>query len=108
MTIIHPAEYLIGLVNELRKLPHETEWAEFKVNNYDPQKIGEYISALSNAAALNGKAFGYLVWGGIEDGTQAIVGTTFSPRMAKVGNEELENWLLRLLSPPRINFRFLR
>ncbi|GAB7014735.1 ATP-binding protein [Methanogenium cariaci] len=104
MTIIHPAEYLIGLVNELRKLPHETEWAEFKVNNYDPQKIGEYISALSNAAALNGKAFGYLVWG-IEDGTQAIVGTTFSPRMAKVGNEELENWLLRLLSP-RINFRF--
>lgn len=27
------------------------------------------------------------------------------PRAAKVGNEELENWLLRLLKP-RINFRF--
>ena len=29
-------EYLVGLVHELRKLPRETEWVEFKVNNGDP------------------------------------------------------------------------
>lgn len=104
MTTQRNEDYLLGLVNELRKLPHETEWVELKVNNYNPQEIGEYISALSNAAALNGKAFGYLVWG-IEDGTHSIVGTTFSSGMNKVGNEELENWLLQSLSP-RINFHF--
>lgn len=29
-------EYLVGLVRELRKLPRETEWVEFKVSNGDP------------------------------------------------------------------------
>ena len=48
-------EYLKSLVNELRKLPSEIEWVEFKCNNKDPQMIGEYISALSNSAALCGK-----------------------------------------------------
>ena len=42
---------LVGLVRELRNLPHETEWVEFKVNHREPQTIGEYVSALSNAAA---------------------------------------------------------
>lgn len=41
----------------------------------------------------------------MKDATHEVVGTTFSPTRSKVGNEELENWLLRLLSP-RINFRF--
>lgn len=106
MTTVRSVEYLTSLVNELRKLPRETEWVEFKVNDAEPQEIGEYLSALSNAAALHGKAFAYLVWG-VEDGTHALVGTTFDPATAKVGNEELENWLLRLLSP-RIDFHFHR
>lgn len=97
-------EYLIGLVHELRKLPSETEWLEFKRNDAEPQDIGEYLSALANAAALYGKVNGYLVWG-IDDATHEIVGTTFTPAKAKVGNEELESWLLRLLAP-KINFRF--
>ena len=97
-------EYLISLVNELRKLPRETEWVEFKQNNAAPEEIGEYLSALANSAALVGKAFAYLVWG-INDESHAIVGTTFSPTGTKVGNEELENWLLRLLTP-KIHFRF--
>ena len=42
--------YLAGLVRELCKLSRETEWVEFKVDNRDPQAIGEYISALANAA----------------------------------------------------------
>jgi len=45
-------EYLVGLVTELRKLVAETEWAEFKQNNADPEEIGEQLSALSNSAAL--------------------------------------------------------
>ena len=105
MTTNYTAEYLASLIHELCKLPQETEWIEFKVNNSDPQEIGEYISALSNSAALVGKAFAYLVWG-VEDTTHALDGTSFKPRATKVGNEELENWLLRLLTP-KIHFRFL-
>ena len=96
--------YLLGLVRELCKLPHETEWVEFKLNQDAPQVIGEYISALANAAALHGKAQAYMLWG-IDNGTHAIAGTSFSPATASVGNEPLETWLLRLLSP-RIDFRF--
>ena len=49
---IRLVEYLRSLVRELAKLPDETEWVEFKCNNKQPQMIGEYISALSNVAAL--------------------------------------------------------
>lgn len=104
MTMDRSADYLAGLVRELCKQPAETEWLEFKHNNADPQEIGEYLSALANSAALCGKANAYLVWG-IENADHAMVGTTFSPASAKVGGEELENWLLRLLSP-KIHFRF--
>jgi predicted HTH transcriptional regulator len=94
----------VSLVNELRALPRETEWLEFKVGHAEPAEIGEYISSLANASALVGKAFAYLVWG-IRDEDHAIVGTTFDPGATRVGNEELENWLLRLLEP-KIEFRF--
>lgn len=104
MTADRTAEYLAGLVRELCKLPRETEWLEFKGSNADPQEIGEYISALANAAAFNGKAFAYLVWG-VEDGTHRVIGTRFSPWVARKGNEPLETWLLRLLAP-KIHFRF--
>jgi predicted HTH transcriptional regulator len=104
MTTDRPADYLISLVRELCALPRETEWVEFKVNDAEPQAVGELISALANGAALAGKAFAYLVWG-IRDEDHAVVGTTFDPRLARVGNEELESWLLRLLEP-KIDFRF--
>jgi ATP-dependent DNA helicase RecG len=89
-------------LDELLRLPLETEWVEFKHNNDNPQEIGEYISALSNSAALHGKTESYLIWG-IKDAGHTIVGTTFQPKRAKKGNEELEHWLLRQLSP-RIDF----
>ncbi len=104
MTSDRPAAYLASLVRELCALPRETEWVEFKLNDAEPRAIGEYISALANAAALVGKAFAYLVWG-VSDGDHAVVGTTFDPRTTHVGNEELESWLLRLLEP-KIDFRF--
>ena len=97
-------EYLQSLVRELAKLPDETEWVEFKCNNKQPQVIGEYISALSNSAALCERPKAYLVWG-VDDATHRIVGTEFQYRKMKKGNEELEAWLSRMLSP-RINFRF--
>lgn len=59
-----PIEYYIGLINELRKLPSETEWLEFKHNKADPEEIGEYCSALVNSALLSsGKTTAYLIWG---------------------------------------------
>ena len=91
-------ERLSDLVHQLIALPHETEWVEFKHNHTTPQEIGEYISALSNSCALNGKAWGYILWG-IEDGSHNIVGTSFQPRKQKKGNQELESWLLGLLEP---------
>ena len=97
-------DHLIGLVNELRKLPREAEWVEFKHNKAEPHEIGEYISALSNSVALYGKPSAFMVWG-IEDVSHKIVGTTFNPGGAKKGNEPLENWILRLLTP-KIHFSF--
>lgn len=86
------------LIEELRILPKETEWLEFKNNNYEPQIIGEYISALSNAACLHDQRQAYLVFG-IEDSTHEVIGTSFQPNNAKVGNQELENWLATQLKP---------
>ena len=97
-------DYLISIIHELRKLPRETEWVEFKHNNDTPEEIGEYLSALANAAALLGKVNAYLLWG-VDDKTHDIMGTTFQPSAVKIGGEELENWLLRLLTP-KINFHF--
>ena len=97
-------KYYISLIEELRKLPTEVEWAEFKENNDAPPQIGEYLSTLSNSGALHEKETAYLLYG-VHDVTHEIVGTDFKPREAKVGNEELENWLSRLLDP-QIDFRF--
>lgn len=93
---------LTDLLSRLLSLPHETEWAEFKRNNYKPEDIGEYLSAISNSAALHGQKSGYIVWG-VEDRTHSAVGTSFKPRAAKIGNEDLEPWLARNLHPD-LNF----
>ena len=86
------------LLRSLLALPRETEWVEFKVNDCEPEEIGEYLSALSNSAALFEEKLAYMVWG-VEDGTRRVVGTTFRPRARKIGNEDLEPWLARLLHP---------
>lgn len=52
----------MSLVNGLRALPREAEWVEFKIGYAEPLLVGEYVSALMNAAALVGKAFACLVW----------------------------------------------
>ena len=96
---------LCDLIDELRRYPKEKEWFDFKVNNSEPHMIGEYISALSNAALLHQVKHGYLVFG-IDDVTHEILGTTFTPQTEKGrGNEDLEPWLKRLLDP-RVDFSF--
>ena len=92
------------VLDNLQSLPAETEWVEFKENRADPDDIGQYISALSNTARLREQSYGYLVWG-VQDQSHQLVGTTFVPEQAKKGNEELENWLVRGLSP-RLDIHF--
>lgn len=100
------SEYLHGLLSELLMLPKETEWVEFKHNNANPEQIGEYISALANSAALQGKQCGYMIWG-VENETHEVLGTTFVPAEKRHKQQELESWLLQKLAP-KIHFSFHR
>jgi ATP-dependent DNA helicase RecG len=100
MALKNPCDMLERLIDEGRERP----WLEFKQNNADPTQIGGYISALSNSALLQGVERAFIVFG-IEDGTLRKVGTAFKPRLSKVGNESLENWLTRKLDP-QVNTMF--
>lgn len=46
----------VALIDDLRALPAETAWVEFKHENTDPDGIGKRVSALSNAARVEGQA----------------------------------------------------
>ena len=81
-------ENLNKLVNELRKLPNETQWLEFKHNNYEPVMIGQDISALANSAAICEKSCAYMLWG-IDDTTDEIVGTDYNLQTLK---KVIRNW----------------
>ncbi len=86
------------LLVSLCQLPQETEWVEFKLNWTEHDEIGEYVSAIANSACLHDQAAGFIVWGRA-DSSHEIEGTSFHPKKRRVGNEELENWLLHLLEP---------
>lgn len=89
----------IALVDRLRALPTETEWFEFKRHHYEPQVLGEYLSALANSACLTSQPRGYLVFG-IDDGSHDVVGTRFDPYAVKAkGNQDLLPWLAAGLHP---------
>jgi predicted HTH transcriptional regulator len=88
--------YTEQLVRNLLAESTENEWLEVKHNQEDPEEIGKYISALANSATLKERKQGYLIWG-VDDKTHEILGTTFNPRLSKIGGEELENWLRKLL-----------
>ena len=68
MSTVQSAQRHIDLVKTLCRPGGEAEWVEYKLNNTHPEEIGQYISALANAAALNNQPFGYLLWG-VEDRT---------------------------------------
>jgi len=95
----------IKIVERILQGEAESEIVELKHNNTDKEAIGQYISALSNSAALGGNNKAFMVWG-IEDQTHNIVGTSFRPITAKgKGDENLVNWLSRLLKP-HVHFEF--
>ncbi|BAK69739.1 ATP-binding protein [Aliarcobacter butzleri] len=92
------------LKNLISYYASENEWIEFKVNNEEPQIIGEYISALANSAMLHDMNKAFLIFG-VKDKTLEIIGTNVRLKDSKKGNEELEAWLHRVLQP-QINFTF--
>ena len=94
---------LKNLVLDLCKETNEQEWFEFKENWFQPDKLGEYVSALSNAAAFHHKKYAYFIWG-IEDKTHKVVGTTFN-QYCDYNKEPFQNFLARNLNPS-INFSF--
>ena len=93
----------IDLINDLLKYKSEEEWFEFKENWFEPVALGEYVSALSNSAALLNKKKAYFVWG-VNDLTHDIVGTDFDIH-STYKNEPYQSYLARNLNPS-INFKF--
>ena len=91
------------MVQELCSFSNEQEWFELKVNWFEPYAIGEYISAMSNAAAFHKKKYAYIVWG-IDNDTHEIVGTTFN-QYCEYKKEPYQHFLARNLSPS-INYTF--
>ena len=68
---------LMQLVDELRTLPKENEWVEFKSGKATTnERLGHYLSAISNAACIAHQSFGYLIFG-IDDASHKVVGTSF-------------------------------
>lgn len=94
----------VELVKDLSEYPSETEWLEFKENYSGLNEIGEYISAISNAAAVCGRKEGYLIWG-VRNGDHKIIGTDFQYNKDINNNEPFQNFLARQLSPS-ISFKF--
>ena len=88
------------LVKNLCSIEKEPEWLEFKCNNKDPKLIGEYISALSNSAAMLERPCAYIVWG-IEDSSHEIVGTSFNYELMKElnGGKQMKDVWIGALTP---------
>ena len=91
------------IVRSLCDKDNEQEWFEFKENWFEPVQLGEYISALSNAAAYHSEENAYFIWG-VNDKTHEIVGTTFN-QYREYNKEPYQNYLARNLSPS-IGFEF--
>ena len=92
-----------NLVKSLIQYGTEKEWFEFKENWFEAHALGEYISALSNAAAMQGRSAGYFVWG-INDTDHTVVGTDFDYHQ-EYKHEPLQHYLARQTAPD-IGFSF--
>ena len=94
---------LIELLDDLVSRDYEEDWFEFKENWFEPHELGEYISGMSNAAAMVGQETAYFIWG-VENDSHKVVGTTFDFHR-DVKNEPLEHYLARQIKPD-LPFRF--
>lgn len=92
-------KYTALLKEQIATLKKENRFLEFKSNYQDYNRLGKYISALSNGACLDHQDFGYLYFG-VEDETLQVKGTTFDISKQKAeGNQSLEIYLRRMVSP---------
>ncbi len=98
------ANMINDIIENARKNPNELPWVEFKKDNYSPQDIGEYISALANTATLFNREQSFMIWG-IDDTTHEIIGTKFDPQREKIGNQGLDLWISTQLNP-QVQFYF--
>lgn len=87
-----------ALLDRLLLEPTEVEWLEFKHNNSNPEKVGKIISACANAAMLKERDRAFIVWG-IENNTKRRLGTTVYLNTLKVGAENFQNWICRMINP---------
>src|ERR1035437_1448296 len=69
-------EQLLLLNNLIERF--ENELVEFKEanNDYDKNKIGKYVSAISNEANLRGQQFGWLIFG-VRNKDKKIIGSNY-------------------------------
>lgn len=88
---------IIEIIEDCLSYEDELEWIEYKENIFKIDDVGEYISALSNSAAILGKEFAYMIWG-IENSSHQIKGTTINYN-ADYNNEPIQHYLARKLSP---------
>jgi ATP-dependent DNA helicase RecG len=84
----------IALIDELAALGHELPHIEFKVDNWEPDRIGTLISAISNSARVADEPCGFIIWG-ISDDAHEIVGTRFQPAKEKAHGQPYELWLAK-------------
>ena len=100
--------YVADALNRCLSYGDETEWFEYKKGEAvsDPDEIGEYISALSNGAAMSREPYGYMFWG-VHNETHVVTGTKFSFQrdVSDDKSEPFQHYLGRNLSP-RLFFRF--
>ncbi len=84
-------EELKNLLNELRGLPSETEWVEFKEakTSFSFKELGQYFSALSNEANLKNQPYGWLIFG-VSDKTRKVVGTLYRPNRTDLDSLKAE------------------
>jgi hypothetical protein len=52
---------LIALIDEFTGLGHELPHVEFKVNNWEPDRVGTLVSAISNAVRAIDENCGYVI-----------------------------------------------
>ena len=86
-----------GILENLLLMKEEYEWLDFKENWFSKDEIGEYISAISNGAAICGKEYGYIVWG-VSNENKEVVGTTVRFDV-DIDGEPYKHYLSRKLSP---------
>lgn len=94
---------IVEIITECISYTEEQAWFEFKDGWYEPDGIGEYISALSNTAAMFGRDEAYLIWG-IHDITHEYTDSKLNFHQ-DVKGEPLEHYLARNVTPG-LFFRF--